>query len=399
MTSSINIKSPLQNTKRYYAISVILSKETVTYHGVLIRDESQGDFYMEDQFTDVSFSEVISTCKNDYPILLNFEGDPIASRHTTYQEGYIKKILFRADLQDFYIYEMIQDTDVFVSYTRKNMIDPILEDFTQADFQVIRYTLGPFVVKNILPYIEEEVSVITTGCSEVTLSRKQITSFNKSQDIKETIYTVLNESISHQHLTALSLFIEEKINASYVIGSEAIIKKNREDSYYKKIFKKGGVIAILFIICSLLIGHILKTRTSKAFFEKQSEISYLQQSQATIDKLIEDKKNKEYILTHSGFNRNAMFTEYISGITNSVPSEIVLISLEVQPPEKKVKPNEKIDLDFNLIKISGISNDDTAVDTWIDALKEMSWIKRIEVTDYERNRSLDGSFELTVEIS
>ena len=385
--------------KRYQAINVVISEEDITFHGVLIRDESQGDFYIENRFVASSFSELLAICKNEYPILLNFEGDPIASRQVLYQEGYLKKILFRANTQDFYIYEMIQDTDVFVSYTRTNIIDPILEDFTEADFQVIRYTLGPFVIKNILPYVEETASILTTSCNEITLSRKRIIAFDKNPAIKETSFTILNESLLNHHLTALSLFIEEKTNAPHVLGSEGIIKQNREDNYFKKIFKKGGVIAIVLIMCSLIIGHVLKSRASEAFIEKQSEISYLQQSQAIIDKLIEDKKNKEYILTHSGFNRNAIFTQYISEITNVVPTEIILTSLEVQPLEKKVKPDEKIDLNFNVIKISGISNEDTAVDTWIDLLKKNAWVGRIEVTDYERDRTLDGKFEITIEIS
>ena len=399
MDFSIDIKKIVPNHKRYQAISVIISEESITFHGILLRDESQGDFYIEDRFTASSFSELLTMCNNAYPVLLNFEGKPIASRQVPYQEGYLKKILFRADTQDFYIYEAIQDTDVFVSYTRTSIIDPILDDFAHADFQVIRYTLGSFVIKNVLPYLEDELPIITTSCHEITLSRKQIIAFEKSSTIKEKPYSILNESLLNYHLTALSLFIEEKTNAPYVLGSEATVKKNKEDSYFKKIFKKGGVIAIVLIICSLIIGHVLKSRTSNAFIEKQSEISYLQQSQAIIDKLIEDKKNKEYILTHSGFNRNAIFTQYISEITNAVPTEIILTSLEVQPLEKKVKPDEKIDLNFNIIKISGISNEDIAVDSWIDLLKKMPWVQRIEVTNYERNRALDGRFEIIIEIS
>lgn len=400
MISSTNIKAIFQPAKRYYVISVICNEDTFVCHGLLIRDESQGDFYIENRFTDMSFSDIVTQCKNEYPILLNFEGDPIASRQTSYQEGYLKNILFRADTNDFYIYEAIEDTQVFVSYTRKNIIDPILEDFANADFQVIRFTLGPFVIKNCIPYTEEDLTEITTGSSLITLSRKRITAFQKNEHISSfTTYSILNERLSHHHLSCLSLFIEEKQNALPISGSEVIGKKNREENLYKRVFKKGGVIAIVFTICSLIIGHILKTQRSKTFVEKQSEISYLQQSQATIDKLVEDKKNKEYILTHSGFTRNALFAEYASGITNTVPSEIILTSLEMQPLEKKIKPNEKILLNFNLIKIEGISNEDTAVDTWIDLLKAMPWVKRIEVTDYERNKSLDGRFELTIEIA
>lgn len=399
MNLSTNISELLKQYKRYYCISVILSEDTTTFYGVLIRDESQGDFHIEDRFKASSLLELVSKNKNEYPILLNFEGNPIVSKYTVYQEGYLKKILFRANIHDFYIYEMIEDKKVYVSYTRKNMIDPILEDFANADFQVIRYTIGPFILKNILPYIGNDVSAIYTSYNKLTLSRKKITSFQSNSTQKKETYTLLNESISNNHITALSLFIEEKTKATYILGSEITIKKNKEDHYYKKIFKKGGAISIIIIISSLLIGHNLRNRKTEIFYEKQSEITYLQQSQATINKLTEDKKNKEYILTNSGFNKNTIFTSYISGITNSIPPEITLNSLEMQPLEKKVKPDEKVKLNFNTIKISGISNDDTTVDKWIDQLKKMPWIKRLEVTDYKRDKLLNGKFEITIEIS
>ena len=162
MSGIQKIQTLLQSVKRYYALSVHLDDEQqVQLYGLFIREEANGDFFVEDRFGPGTIEDFVKR-NNNYPVLVNFEGSQIVSKNTIYQKDYLKTVLFRATIDDFYIYETVVDNQVFVSFSRKNMIDPILNAFAKADFQVIRFTLGPFIATILTPYLPKETETLLT---------------------------------------------------------------------------------------------------------------------------------------------------------------------------------------------------------------------------------------------
>ncbi len=400
MFNAPKIKTLLQPPKRYYALTVVIDEASeFVIHGLLIRDEPNGDFYIEERFATYSFADVKSRCNTNYPILINFEGATIVSKRTTYQDGYLKTVLFRANMDDFYIYETVQDTDVYISYTRKSNLDTVLDAFAKADFHSIRFTLGPFILSRSIPYLDTDTRQIYASTYDIETNGQYITDFKKTEETTSRKIQALKESFTAYELPALCVFLEEKIKTPLLAGSEEQAQYNRQEVRYKQLFKRGGVAVLTIIICSLILGHLIKKSKTKTLLTKQSEITFLQQSQNTINQLTEEKSNKEYILANSGFSKNGVFTEYISTITNSVPSEIILNTLDIQPLAQKIKPDEKITFDFNSITIEGLSTSDKAFDTWIDLLRKIPWIKRLEVIDYKIDRIKNDVFEISIELS
>lgn len=390
------IPERLRLLKKYYALSVVLQEEVCTVHGYLIREESDGGFFIEDTFSGIALDVFLDTRRKDYPVILNLEGTGILSKKVKRADGYLQRLIFRGNLEEFYFYEKQESNDIYVSYSRMERVLQIIDIFKKANFFVTSLTLGPFVIHNILPFLG--LKKYKTLAYTVTVEENSMSTFvaNTTEDLEH--YTFQNEVIPSHSLAAFSGYFDMKAQGSNMNASLDILNFNKEELFYKNILKRGGIAGLVIILGLLIMGHFIKSAKVDELFTKQSEITFIQQQEQGLSNLLKDKQSKEQILLNSGFSRSSAFSTYISEITNILPNEIVLNQLEIQPLSRKLKPNEPIVFKADRIVVLGTSPLDTVLDEWISSLNELSGITKVEITKLERNRQGLDVFELGITI-
>ena len=100
------------------------------------------------------------------------------------------------------------------------------------------------------------------------------------------------------------------------------------------------------------------------------------------------------VLQESGILKNAFLSYYVQEIAGSIPNEIILNSLVVNPNNKKIKNFEKIIFETNTILIEGDSKSSIPLNDWVKNLKKQDWLLKIEILDYNIKRKESGEFIL-----
>ena len=85
-------------------------------------------------------------------------------------------------------------------------------------------------------------------------------------------------------------------------------------------------------------------------------------------------------------------------IVNSIPENVGLTSIKVNPTRKKIKNFEKIVFETNTIIVNGNSNSSLPINTWIKKLNKENWISKIEILDFSKSRNKKSEFTLKISI-
>jgi len=345
-----------------------------------------------------SFSELNETSakllNKDYPLLLHLEGDPIISKEVQNIEGYRNSLIFKSNPDDFYFYEYHQEDTIYASITRKEILTKILAKLNELDQYVTYISFGPFVLINLLPVLKNE-DVLVSNYYELVFSDNSLVDFKKKGDIDKQ-YKVGNEAISERETVLIASLIAKLYpNPSITYDSE-YLNNNKEEFKYKKLFKFYGAAVIVTILAALFISHFILQSQIKELAERESLLSISNQTLVQLNNLKEEQILKEKILISSGVTDRNYITKYFSDIGHSVPNPISLDFINIKKPSKKIRPNEKVKFDLKNIEVGGYTNDDNAFNNWIKTMRQIDWVKQIEILEYNDDSKSKNSFLISV---
>ncbi len=128
----------------------------------------------------------------------------------------------------------------------------------------------------------------------------------------------------------------------------------------------------------------------------ESQLYNLNDTYNQVKKLESEKENKTKILQESGILNQNFLSFYMYRIVNSIPNNVGLNSLKVNPTQKKIKNFEKIIFETNTIIISGNSSSSMPINSWVKELKKEKWISKIEILDFSKSRNKKSEFTLKI---
>ena len=162
------------------------------------------------------------------------------------------------------------------------------------------------------------------------------------------------------------------------------MSSRKEEFTYKKAFNVLGVFTLSFFLISLLISYLMLGNYQTAHHKMQVELGEQNVAYSKLISLEKDKENKESILKQSGLNDSNFLSFYIAEITEDIPTEINLKSLSIFPTTSKIKSEQRIDFNNNVIEIEGTALSNTAFTSWIKELKKHNWVGNLEIIDFQR---------------
>ena len=314
------------------------------------------------------------------PVLLTLTGKKIISRKTGVQANYLDSVLFNQDMGDFYIFEQHKSEEIRVSVGRKDGISEIVQDIKEAGFTVLQLTLGPFVLESLIPvapaldqiHLDDQCYVLKLG--DIRASTEEASP--KNLTIGETL-------IKHDNLYAFAgimAFFQEGLFSS---NFEESLASEREEFVFRQRFNVlGGAILTLFLLL-LLSSYLLQSHYNQKSANIQAELSVKTQQMELIKSLREDRDFKQSIINSSSLGKKEYLSRYLFDIGQSVPEDILLEGLHLFPLKKKIKPNEKLQIEPNSIVIQGRTNSDVSVDSWVQELDRIGWVKKTELSSYD----------------
>lgn len=390
------LKNIITETQKFYVLGVSLSATKDTYYvlEILYKNES---ITILNKFNLSELNQTsIKQLKKGYPIILHIDGDLVISKDVIDNVGYRNNLIFKSNPEEFYFYEYHQDNKIFASLTRKEMVDGILNKLNEADKYVVHVTLGPFVLVNLLLVLQNENTLVGNNY-KIQIVDSYIQSYEKS-DLSNLNYAIGNELINERETVLIASLIEYLYPNQNIKTDSGHLTYNKEQQKYKKYFKVYGTAVLISILMALFVSHFILKSNVIELAEKESLVSISNQTLKQINDLKEERGLKEKILLSSSMIDKNYNAKYISDIGESIPLAISLDYIRLKEPIKKIKPNEKVIYNQNTIEVSGYTTSDGVFNNWVKSLKEVNWIKQIEILKYNEDSKSKNSFLISLEI-
>lgn len=290
-------------------------------------------------------------------------------------------------LTEFYIQHFKSGKNSFIAFVRKEIADPILAVFKKQGAEIMMLSLGPFVIDQVLPQLNNYGSELNFDGHRITFNEEkewtdhtyaaeQVTGFELKIDIEPIegkfllAYAAAFQLILHERLDLIEVGVEE--------FNEALTEHTS-----KLKFKRNGSIVLFSLFVLLFINFFIfsfyNTENQKLAGKAGQQSSVFSNRQ----KLETDIKEKEVLVQRLGWNNGYRYAFLCDQIGQTVPQSIVLSELAINfVKDKKISPLKKEYAEKGTISISGQSPNVYVINDWIYALKLRSWVKAVQLEKY-----------------
>lgn len=322
------------------------------------------------------------------PCFLNINGPQVllkmAAKNPNYQDA-ISLTFPNLDLENVYYQIWEFDNSLLIAISRKNFIDDIIAEFSKNSIHVIGFSLSFFSVQNILSWIELQMIFLDNYIIDQTASESiQIRKYN-NETSPET-YKIQDETIKSSFIIAFSgLF---NYFSSQSLANSNLQKKNKE--LYKKyidqiFFIKFLTVSLGFLCLVLLINYFMFSTYYNQYQDLAGRKILMQENNKKYQSLKNSKEEKLELIEYIKLNSHSKVLYRLNKLVTERPNEISFTEIIFQPINSNIVANEPIDLINNKIVIQGITKKDTIFTEWLINLEKISWIEKIEVSDFVNN--------------
>jgi len=365
--------------KTYYAVHVNLDDGGALFNvNYVVRKKTA--ISVREQWNISGFEVLVETLKKGIPVILSFTGKKIINKKVGKQQNYLDTILFNKSPDDFYIFEQALDNELLVSLARKDIIDAYIERFEQQKFSVIDFSIGPFILECLSPFLKETESINSNGISYLFGGEYSV--IDSTLKDTPTNYLIGDEKINGQNIISFAGLLSFLGNNSATTNFETLVASKKQDFAYRKLFNVLGASVLLLFLFLLTFSYFMQSYYVGKSANIQQELSMKNQQLNQIEILRRDRDYKQSIIENSSLGSKDFLSFYLFEITGKVPHSILLEEINIFPYEGSVKPREKIKITPRKISITGSSTSPSSVNDWVDLLNSFNWIEKTELTSY-----------------
>ncbi|QQX76509.1 MULTISPECIES: PilN domain-containing protein [Aequorivita] len=323
---------------------------------------------------------VFKKLKKDLPLILAFSGKRIINKVVPNETNYLQKILFNKDPDSYYIQEYTKKGNMLLSVARKKDIDEYLDKFKNHNFNILDFSLGPFVLESLTHLFSETKIFSTEDFKYDPLKSELITEADPL--VENENHNIGGDTILNTHILAFATFLCYVHPEGFSKNFQDYIDKQSESYSYRIAFGVTAKSVIVLFLILLSISYAVRSHYIGKSTEIQQESLMNSQVLNEIATLTKDRDYKKNIISNSSLGSTDFLSFYISQITLDLPEDILLKRLEVFPSKTSSNPNEKIQIKPNTIIIDGITPSNLSVNEWVNLLDEYKWIQKVELLSY-----------------
>lgn len=308
------------------------------------------------------------------------------------------KVLPNAKAEDFLLFRYtIDENQAFVSVIRKNVLDPIVEQLQKAGFDVINVSLGPFVVAQLLPLIDNKMNSVVAEYYHLQTQDNTVLDIKGTERSAGENIKVGSDTIGNHLLIAFAASFREFIGTTESDIPTVSVLRNTYRS--KRIFKLAGTSLLVFFVGVLSINSFILDHYSKRAKNLNSQVGVSRGMLQNLEKLKTELSEKSTFMNKMGLlqpGRTSFFADQIAGI---IPVSIQLKEMSINPLVKN--PNDDNDIAFNVnsIVMKGDCKKNTELNEWIKQLKRFDWVSDVALTNFTQDKEKNaGVFNVELKV-
>ena len=401
------IKQKITSFKKVAGIEATIKGDGTTDYCLIVLSMSKNVVTIEVKESGIQdIEKVKSLVPAETPIALTVNGRGILHKKITEASftnnaEVISNVLPNAKVADFYLQKIHSGKNVFVSVIRKDSFHKIAALFESHNLPVIYASCGPFIVADIVPFLEKNIDEIAFSGYSLTLKNNFISDYKVDAEKKENSYLLGDERVSSTILSSYASAFHLLINSSNNGLDSDQIKAVAEEFKNKMIFKIAGYSILCFFVGLMLLNYLIYNY----YKSENSELSGRSQIYGgmvkEIEQLEKQVKEKEYFLKSAGWlsvPRTSFFADQIAG---TIPSSIKLSDIRINPlNNNQSKRQKKKIFQSDTIYVSGTCSNPTVLNPWMKELKSMEWVEEANNINYTHDhKTKAGSFEVEIKVS
>ena len=351
---------------------------------------SKGDVNFESDIKDFKKEDI-----SKLPVVLTIEGKGVLHKfvETSIDKIKLRNIIPNIKEEDFYVNYTPNEVGTWVSIIRKDLVSKILEEKGLLIDNIVDLYLGPTGVQWLTEMSNELPAFV--GGSELTYKSNQLESIRKSSGghLKNRfIFGVDLEFNKHlAFIGALVCFSKRNSNHKNETWS-----KNNKTLKDKKVFQ-NSVKLTLGVLLFVFMGNMVLNQILNSTYNEKAALALKHSdlvNQAVA--LQEEEELKREFIQKLGLEVNPQFAVFSDEIGETVPQSIQLSKLIVNPLKKAIRKKKLIEFNNEIIEIGGFCKSSQVCNEWVQELRTLSWIKKIELVEFKFNKDNIGEFIIEV---
>jgi hypothetical protein len=394
------VLSYLTYGNHFYSVEQTQINDEICYYGIeLKRSKNQVEVVKSFQFNQLK--DASTHIPKHKPVALVINNNFVITKKIESRETDDLKLLHTAfpniKINDFYYEILKQDSIHFVSICRKLYLYDLLKEFQTHHISFIDFSLGNLILSTISELIPEDS--ICTNNANIKKENNQIISINANLHPVEVFYefndTILNNSNLLNFSSALGLITKVK-KTEFFFGSKQKVALThfKEKQFFNQFMKIGLSSLFILLLVNFFLFNNYYTKVNKLRGTAEVLITSKTKLVSLNDKVQKTQKVLEDILK----SNSSKSSFYLDAFTQSLPNSILMSEFNYQPLSRKIKDNKPIENDTNTILVSGSTLESITLSEWISKLESFSWIKKIEIINFEDTSKSSSEFTLKVSI-
>jgi len=368
---------------------------------ICVLKQSKKELNLESTFHANSIEEVSKNLSKNQHAVLVVNDENVLSKKINSEQKESLKLVYKAfpniNLEEFYFEVISEVTSHFISICRKDYVDALIINYSEHNIHIISFSLGNSIISYIKSFTKKEQ--IQTSNSIVTIENQQIIGINKAV-VEYEIYDINGLKISNQELLSFSgalqtVFKNDITVTNYRDKMDNLLTEFNQIQFFNQFLKFAG----LFILGLLLVNFFYFNH----YFNQVNNLNQVseinestKQKIVGLDELVSKKQKMVDDLLKSNGSKSSYFT---NTIMQSLPETLLISEFNFQPLQKRIKDGKLIEIEENMIIISGSSNDNSIFSKWISQLEHMELIEHIDIIDYGSVSGSVSDFEIKIGLS
>ncbi|MCX6180630.1 MAG: hypothetical protein NT150_01705 [Bacteroidetes bacterium] len=348
---------------------------------VSVLEKKSGKIHLISSFDNLDLEQFKQKVDKNIPLFISADGKGVLHKSVNFTEEeptstLLGKVLPGADENSFYV----QGTaGAFISVVRREVLDLAFNELKSLGYYFIGAALGPFAIDKVATLIEEKT--VNTSVYALKISEGKIASFAKKEAGSVLKVSIGGEQISEvavlSFASALTYFLGEEsfFNSDFLSSAKSEFKEKRK-------FTVLGIGVLVFFFVLMLVNFLVYDSLKSSNAELQAEFNLQSENFKKSEKLKKELEAKKELKDKLGVSGVTKIAYYLDQIAATVPTQIQLTEMTVNPVKKKIKDDKEIEYDVNHIVIAGKCKKSIYYNEWKQQLAKMDWVSNISVVNY-----------------
>jgi hypothetical protein len=390
----IKVLSKILKSNKIQVVGIYEDSDNLKIHVLTLKKEKNKLIILDKNYYE-SYESFEKRLNTSLPLILCYDGKKVLNKKVDLSSEIDLNWNKNLDLNAIYYTKYNTENNIFISISRKDIVDFWIEKMLSSKLHIVDFYLGPLTSLVLSSVINKET--IISNKTELVIRNSELFDLSKVELFEDQLYNIGDSNLNNFEIAIYGaglIYFTDNLD----FEKSTIQNLNQEEIIYKKAFNYFGVFTLILFFTSLLLSYFL----IQFYLTKNAELSvenlYSNKSYQEIISLESQMKEKEELINNSGFLSQHFLSFYSFEIINSLPNSISIDEFIINPLSKDVRENKSIEFIPYQIILKGITKDEDEFNDWIKESRKKDWLKKIEIKSIKTDKKNNTMFELIITI-